>query len=94
MESQSSQNLDSEPASIDDVLVGNFHVNKNGEVRKKRETRPDMTEGELGVIFDFLDARYDELYGRGSGSDYSTDKDDVWKELVDAVNHKNGGQFK
>ena len=48
------------------------------KLRRKERPRPDMSEGELGVIFDFLDTRYEEFYGRGSESDYSTDKDDAW----------------
>ena len=39
MELQNSEDLQSQPASIDDVLTGNFHGNKNGEVKKKRETK-------------------------------------------------------
>ena len=41
---------------------------------------------EVAVIFDWLEKRYSDLFGRGKGKSYKASKDDVWEQLVEAVN--------
>ena len=41
---------------------------------------------EVAVIFDWLEKQYSDLFGRGIGKRYKASKDDVWEQLVEAVN--------
>ena len=41
---------------------------------------------EVAVIFDWLEKQYSDLFGRGKGKSYKASKDDVWEQLVEAVN--------
>ena len=41
---------------------------------------------ELVVIFDWLENKYDQIFGCGRGKNYKKKKDNEWDEFVEAVN--------
>ena len=62
--------------------------------KKRDEGRPAMSKHEIACIFDFLDTNYQGLYGRNSSPNYVQNREDVWQDLVNAVNSVHNGIYK
>ena len=73
MASQNSQNLE---------ISQNTQVIDGEESGQTVEWKPN----ELAVIFDWLENKYDKIFGRGKGKNYRRKKDNEWDEFVEAVN--------
>ena len=79
------------PADIDEVLEGQYEVNKEGKLVKKHDEQPKYTKGEMSVVWHFFENCYDELYGEGKGSNIAYAKSAVWIEFAQAVDAVEGG---
>ena len=79
------------PADIDEVLEGQYEVNKEGKLVKKHDEQPKYTKGQMSVVQHFFENRYDELYGEGKGSNIAYAKSAVWIEFAQAVDAVEGG---
>ena len=46
----------------------------------------NFEDSEISVLLEFVEENYKSLYGHGTGSEYKTKKDKMWKKLVEVVN--------
>ena len=81
-----------EEAEVSEVLEDQFEVNKEGKLVKKRDTWPKYTSGEMSVIWQYLENRYDELYREGKGANIAYNKSSVWQEFSKAVDAVENGK--
>ena len=79
------------PADLDEVLEGQYEVNKEGKLVKSRDEQPKYSTGEMSVVWHFFENRYEELYGEGKGSNIAYAKSAVWIEFAEAVDAVEGG---
>ena len=79
------------PADLDEVLEGQYEVNKEGKLVKSRDEQPKYSKGEMSVVWHFFENRYEELYGEGKGSNIAYAKSAVWIEFAEAVDAVEGG---
>ena len=71
-----------EAAEISDVLEDQYEVNKEGKLVKKRDNQPKYSANEMSVIWQYLENRYDELYGEGKGASIAYAKSSIWQEFA------------
>ena len=74
-----------ELADADDVIEGQFEVNKQGDLVKRNDRQPNYTVGEMSVVWQYFENRYEELYGEGKGSNIAYCKSSIWMEFASAV---------
>ena len=80
-----------EAADVEEVIEGQFEVNKEGKLVKKRDGQPGHTKGEMSVVWYFFEHRYQELYGEGKGSNIAYKKNASWIEFANAVDAVENG---
>ena len=80
------------PADHHDVANNNFEVNSQGQLVKPKKKKKEFSDEENAVIMKYLETKYKQLFGRGSGPTLAQDRRDAWYELTDAVNEIHGGQ--
>ena len=80
-----------EPADVEEVIEGQFEVNKEGQLVKKRDAQPGYTKGEMSVVWYFFEHCYQELYGEGKGSNIAYKKNASWIEFAKAVDAVENG---
>ena len=103
MSNEESENFTQASAEIQDVLDGTFSVNPSGKVVKKRNGNSDreerekdqnvITPKEIAVILNWLEFRYDDLFGRQGSSDVAGDRREAWDEFLDAINSVHDGKY-
>ena len=91
-ESQESQNQGEIPANVSDVLTNNFEVNTQGQLVKPRKKKKEFSDEENAMIMKWLETKYKQLFGRGSGPTVAQDRRDAWFDLTEAVNAIHNGQ--
>ena len=89
-ESEETQS-EGEPAEVEEVIEGQFEVNKEGKLVRKREGQPGYTKAEMCVVWHYFEHRYQELYGEGKGSNIAYQKNVAWIEFANAVDAVEGG---
>ena len=82
------------PAEIEEVIEGEFEVNKEGKLVKKRDEQPGYTKAEMSVVWHYFENRYEELYGEGKGSNNAYSKNASWLEFANAVDAVEGSAKK
>ena len=80
------------PVSLQDVAGNNYYVNSQGKLVKTRKKKKEFTDEENALILKWLESKYKELYGRGSGSTVAQDKQDAWDEFTTELNNLHGGE--
>ena len=81
------------PDEIDSQKSENSPEPVGKKCKRKDEGKPAMSKHELACIFDFLDTNYQALYGRNKAANYDQNRDDAWKDLVNAVNKVHNGIY-
>ena len=61
---------------------------QNEQVIEPEESQQSVEwkASELAVIFDWLENKYDKIFGHGKGKNYKRKKDNEWEDFVQAVN--------
>ena len=80
------------PADLNDVLSSNFEVNTQGQLVKPKRKKKEFSEEENAMIMKWLETKYKQLFGRGSGPTVAQDQRDAWYDLTEAVNGIHNGQ--
>ena len=73
----------------------NFDINKKGKAVKKARAprKPDMTAEENALIINWLEFRYDNIYGRGHSATVRDDKKAAWDAMIDEIDAVHDGKF-
>ena len=103
LSTEETENSTQASADIQDVFDGNFSVNPSGKVVKRKngnsngeEREKDqnvITPKEIAVILNWLEFRYDDLYGRQGSSDVAGDRREAWDHFLDAINSVHDGKY-
>ena len=94
MESDSdiSLNSDAEEATTQEVIEGNFDVTSKGKYVKRKDRQPPYTKKEVVIIWQYLENRYEDLFGESRGANYSYSTNATWQEFATAVNAAEEGR--
>ena len=55
-------------------------------MKARKKKRPEFTDEERALILQWLEDRYQQLYGRGHSSTVAQDRDDVWSDFLITLN--------
>ena len=91
-EGQESQNQPDVAADLNDLLSNNFEVNTQGQLVKPKKKKKEFSDEENAMIMKWLETKYKQLFGRGSGPTVAQDRRDAWYDLTAAVNGIHNGQ--
>ena len=61
---------------------------QNSQVRDENGSGQtiEWKASELAVIFDWLENKYDKIFGHGQGKNYKKKKENAWEEFIEALN--------